>query len=138
LTSALILKNLVMCSSLGKRRLKSYESHLATVALSNVESSRTVSQILYEMSEDEPLWKMYLLWTFHLNEGMQNSYITRIIRALRHIQYVSSTMIMRYVVAKHLLQSRHNEHINYRRWQQKYSVKEAEFMVSILSVLLRI
>ena len=37
------------------RRLKSYESHLATVALSNVESSRTVSQILYEMSEDEPL-----------------------------------------------------------------------------------
>jgi hypothetical protein len=47
-------------------------------------------------------------------------------------------MIMRYVVAMHLLQGRHNEHINYPRWQQKYSVKEAEFMVSILSVLLRI
>jgi AT-rich interactive domain-containing protein 2 len=54
LTSSLILKNLVMYSSVGKKRLKSYESHLATVALSNVESSRTVSQILYEMTDYDP------------------------------------------------------------------------------------
>lgn len=33
------------------RRLKAYESHLATVAFSNVESSRTVSQILAEVCE---------------------------------------------------------------------------------------
>merc|ERR1712226_443010 len=39
LTSALILKNLVTTSSLGRKRLKAYESHLSTVALSNVESS---------------------------------------------------------------------------------------------------
>ena len=32
------------------RRLRAYESHLSTVALSNVESSRTVSQILYDMA----------------------------------------------------------------------------------------
>eukprot|EP00094_Tigriopus_californicus_P010533 TCALIF_10161-PA protein Name:"Similar to ARID2 AT-rich interactive domain-containing protein 2 (Homo sapiens)" AED:0.16 eAED:0.23 QI:0/0/0/0.75/1/1/8/0/1403 len=53
LTSALILKNLVIYSSLGKSRLKSYESHLSTVALSNVESSRTISQILFEMTESD-------------------------------------------------------------------------------------
>jgi AT-rich interactive domain-containing protein 2 len=51
LTSSLILKNLVIYSSLGKKRLKSYESHLSTVALSNVEASRTVSQILFEMAD---------------------------------------------------------------------------------------
>lgn len=39
--------NLLFVSS----RLKAYESHLATVALSNVEASRTVSQILYDMTE---------------------------------------------------------------------------------------
>ena len=32
------------------RRLRAYESHMSTVALSNVESARTVSQILYEMA----------------------------------------------------------------------------------------
>ena len=31
------------------RRIRAYESHLSTIALSNVESSRTVAQILYEM-----------------------------------------------------------------------------------------
>jgi len=51
LTSSLILKNLVMNSSLGRRRLRSYESHLSTVALSNVESSRTVGQVLFEMND---------------------------------------------------------------------------------------
>jgi len=53
LTSALILRNLVIYSSTGKTRLKSYESHLSTVALSNVESSRTVSQILFEMAPSD-------------------------------------------------------------------------------------
>ena len=32
------------------RRLRAYESHLSTVALSNVESSRTVSQILFDLA----------------------------------------------------------------------------------------
>jgi len=50
LTASLILKNLVIYSSLGRSRLRAYESHLSTVALSNVESSRTVSQILFEMA----------------------------------------------------------------------------------------
>jgi len=53
LTSSLILKNLVIYSNLGKKRLRSFESHLSTIALSNVESSRTVSQILYELSDQE-------------------------------------------------------------------------------------
>ena len=41
------------------RRLRSYESHLSTVALSNVESSRTVSQILFEMapSDSDARWR---------------------------------------------------------------------------------
>jgi len=50
LTASLILRNLVIYSSLGRSRLRAYESHLSTVALSNVESSRTVSQILYDMA----------------------------------------------------------------------------------------
>lgn len=50
LTSSLILRNLVIYSSIGKSRLRAFESHLSTVALSNVESSRTVSQILYDMN----------------------------------------------------------------------------------------
>jgi len=50
LTASLILRNLVIYSSLGRSRLRAFESHLSTVALSNVESSRTVSQILYEMA----------------------------------------------------------------------------------------
>merc|ERR1712210_187063 len=53
LTSSPILKNLVIYSNLGKKRLRSFESHLSTIALSNVESSRTVSQILYELSDQE-------------------------------------------------------------------------------------
>ena len=97
LTSALILRNLVIYSSIGKmwvvpqtkslsfplspiqikkskkpnyyskirffRRLKSYESHLSTVALSNVESSRTVSQILFEMapSDSDARWRFDFL-----------------------------------------------------------------------------
>jgi len=50
LTSALILRNVATHSSLGRRCLQRYESHLASVALSNVESSRTVAQILYELT----------------------------------------------------------------------------------------
>lgn len=33
------------------RYLKSHESHLANVALSNVESSRTIAQILFDMND---------------------------------------------------------------------------------------
>ena len=44
-TYFLLLSLFVFC-----RRLRAYESHLSTVALSNVESSRTVSQILYDMA----------------------------------------------------------------------------------------
>ena len=80
LTASLILKNLVIYSSLGRswvsyqarnhennvicnyRRLRAYESHLSTVALSNVESSRTVSQILFEMANaTEIVWICHLL-----------------------------------------------------------------------------
>ena len=44
------------------RRLRAYESHLSTVALSNVESSRTVSQILFEMANaTEIVWICHLL-----------------------------------------------------------------------------
>jgi len=50
LTASLILKNLVIYSSLGRSRLRAYESHLSTISLSNVESSRTISQILFEMA----------------------------------------------------------------------------------------
>ena len=35
------------------RRLRSYESHLSTIALSSVESSRTISQILFELTDTE-------------------------------------------------------------------------------------
>ncbi|KAJ8968964.1 hypothetical protein NQ317_018328 [Molorchus minor] len=51
LTASLILRNLVIYSSHCKRYLKSYESHLANVALSNVESSRTIAQVLYDMND---------------------------------------------------------------------------------------
>ncbi|XP_060530218.1 AT-rich interactive domain-containing protein 2 isoform X3 [Cylas formicarius] len=51
LTASLILRNLVIYSSNCKRYLRSYESHLANIALSNVESSRTVAQILYDINE---------------------------------------------------------------------------------------
>ncbi|KAK5644097.1 hypothetical protein RI129_007942 [Pyrocoelia pectoralis] len=51
LTAALILRNLVIYSNNCKRYLRHYEPHLANVALSNVESSRTVAQILYDISD---------------------------------------------------------------------------------------
>ncbi|XP_076257329.1 brahma associated protein 170kD isoform X3 [Rhynchophorus ferrugineus] len=51
LTASLILRNLVIYSSNCKRYLKSYESHLANIALSNVESSRTIAQILYDIND---------------------------------------------------------------------------------------
>ncbi|XP_058065996.1 AT-rich interactive domain-containing protein 2 [Anopheles bellator] len=54
LTSALILRNLVVYSHSAKRNLRAYEAHLAGVALSNVESSRTVAQLLFEMNDTQP------------------------------------------------------------------------------------
>ncbi|CAH1128873.1 unnamed protein product [Ceutorhynchus assimilis] len=51
LTASLILRNLAIYSSNSKRYLKSYESHLANIALSNVESSRTIAQILYDIND---------------------------------------------------------------------------------------
>ncbi|ENN71330.1 hypothetical protein YQE_11990, partial [Dendroctonus ponderosae] len=51
LTASLILRNLAIYSSNCKRYLKSYESHLANIALSNVESSRTIAQILYDIND---------------------------------------------------------------------------------------
>jgi AT-rich interactive domain-containing protein 2 len=41
--------NIVMVSYF--RFLRSYEPHLASVALSNVESSRTIAQVLYDMNQ---------------------------------------------------------------------------------------
>uniref|UniRef100_A0A182JSX0 ARID domain-containing protein n=1 Tax=Anopheles christyi TaxID=43041 RepID=A0A182JSX0_9DIPT len=54
LTSALILRNLVVYTNSAKRSLRMYEAHLAGVALSNVESSRTVAQLLFEMNDTGP------------------------------------------------------------------------------------
>ncbi|XP_016768176.2 AT-rich interactive domain-containing protein 2 isoform X2 [Apis mellifera] len=51
LTAALILRNLVIYSTHGRRHLRAYEPHLAGVALSNVESSRTIAQVLYDMND---------------------------------------------------------------------------------------
>ncbi|XP_061380824.1 AT-rich interactive domain-containing protein 2 isoform X6 [Danaus plexippus] len=50
LTAALILRNIVIYSNTGRRLLRSYEAHLASIALSNVEASRTISQVLYDMN----------------------------------------------------------------------------------------
>ena len=87
LTASLILKNLVIYSSLGRswvfiliscfpklnffryfRRLRAYESHLSTISLSNVESSRTISQILFEMASAPDFWvtSTHLLDTYQL------------------------------------------------------------------------
>lgn len=49
LTSALILRNLVIYSNTGKKLLRGYESELSNVAISTMESSRTVAQILYDI-----------------------------------------------------------------------------------------
>ncbi|CAD6996201.1 unnamed protein product [Ceratitis capitata] len=50
LTAALILRNLVTYTSTAKRNLRRYEPHLANVASSNVESSGTLSHILFELN----------------------------------------------------------------------------------------
>lgn len=50
LTAALILRNIVIYSNTGRRQLRSYEAHLATIALSSVEASRTIAQVLYDMN----------------------------------------------------------------------------------------
>ncbi|XP_053616274.1 AT-rich interactive domain-containing protein 2 isoform X3 [Plodia interpunctella] len=50
LTAALILRNIVIYSNTGRRQLRSYESHLSSIALSNVEASRTIAQVLYDMN----------------------------------------------------------------------------------------
>uniref|UniRef100_A0ABD2WG46 ARID domain-containing protein n=1 Tax=Trichogramma kaykai TaxID=54128 RepID=A0ABD2WG46_9HYME len=51
LTAALILRNLVIYSAHGRRHLRAYEPHLAGVALSKVESSRTIAQVLYDLND---------------------------------------------------------------------------------------
>ncbi|XP_049878568.1 AT-rich interactive domain-containing protein 2 isoform X3 [Pectinophora gossypiella] len=50
LTAALILRNIVIYSNTGRRQLRSYEAHLASIALSTVEASRTIAQVLYDMN----------------------------------------------------------------------------------------
>ncbi|KAL5287735.1 ARID2 family protein [Megaselia abdita] len=50
LTAALILRNLVTHTTSAKKLMRRFEPHLASVALSNVESSGTVSQILFELN----------------------------------------------------------------------------------------
>ncbi|CAH2055845.1 unnamed protein product, partial [Iphiclides podalirius] len=50
LTAALILRNIVIYSNTGRRQLRTYEAHLATIALSTVEASRTIAQVLYDMN----------------------------------------------------------------------------------------
>lgn len=54
LTSALILRNLVVYNNSARRALRAYEPHLAGVAMNNVESSRTISQVLFEMNDAQP------------------------------------------------------------------------------------
>lgn len=84
LTASLILRNLVNYTTTAKRYLvflsncanhsvcwftyvlfssrftcrclRFYEPHLSAIALSNVESSRTIAQVLYEMNETRPYW----------------------------------------------------------------------------------
>uniref|UniRef100_A0A0K8S4F2 AT-rich interactive domain-containing protein 2 n=1 Tax=Lygus hesperus TaxID=30085 RepID=A0A0K8S4F2_LYGHE len=51
LTAALILRNLVIFSTNGRRHLTRFEPHLASVALSNVESSRTIAHVLFDMNQ---------------------------------------------------------------------------------------
>lgn len=54
LTSALILRNLVVYNNSARRALRAYEPHLAGVAMNNVEASRTISQVLFEMNDAQP------------------------------------------------------------------------------------
>ena len=59
---------MIIMTSYHFRRLRAYESHLSTVALSNVESSRTVSQILFEMANaTEIVWICQSLLIFSWN-----------------------------------------------------------------------
>ncbi|XP_035708773.1 AT-rich interactive domain-containing protein 2 isoform X5 [Folsomia candida] len=51
LTAALILRNLVNFSPQGRRSIAAHESLLSTIAMSNAESSRTICQLLFDMSE---------------------------------------------------------------------------------------
>uniref|UniRef100_T1JB82 ARID domain-containing protein n=1 Tax=Strigamia maritima TaxID=126957 RepID=T1JB82_STRMM len=53
LTAALTLRNLVTYSALAKNLVKRYESNLSIVAMSNVESSRTVAQCLWELNRPQ-------------------------------------------------------------------------------------
>lgn len=50
LTAALVLRNLATHSALARRRLRRYEQQLSAVAMSPLESSRTIAQCLREMS----------------------------------------------------------------------------------------
>ncbi|KAL1459869.1 hypothetical protein WDU94_011820, partial [Cyamophila willieti] len=54
LTSSLILRNLVIYSNTCRRHLITHEPHLASVALSNVESSKTIAQVLFDMNHTQP------------------------------------------------------------------------------------
>ncbi|XP_055621879.1 AT-rich interactive domain-containing protein 2 isoform X2 [Toxorhynchites rutilus septentrionalis] len=54
LTSALILRNLVVYNNTARRNLRAYEPHLAGVAINNVEASRTIAQVLFEMNDTRP------------------------------------------------------------------------------------
>lgn len=49
LTAALTIRNVVLYSSTGRRLVRRYEEHLANIAVSNVESSRTIAQCLWEL-----------------------------------------------------------------------------------------
>ncbi|XP_044737524.1 AT-rich interactive domain-containing protein 2 isoform X2 [Chrysoperla carnea] len=51
LTASLILRNLVIYSNNSRRFLRHFEPHLANVAMSNVESSRTIAQILFDLND---------------------------------------------------------------------------------------
>ncbi|XP_058839566.1 transcription factor SPT20 homolog isoform X2 [Topomyia yanbarensis] len=53
LTSALILRNLVVYNNTARRNLRAYEPHLAGMAMNNVEASRTISQVLFEMNDTQ-------------------------------------------------------------------------------------
>lgn len=47
----MIIKGISFFFLFCSRHLRAYEPHLAGVALSNVESSRTIAQVLYDMND---------------------------------------------------------------------------------------
>ena len=53
-----------------RRRLRPHEAHLSTVALSNVESSRTIGQILHDMNDMKDMNDMndMTAWTTWMHE----------------------------------------------------------------------